>query len=93
MPLTIEEKRARQREYSKRWKERHHEEYCDYLREYFRKCNEQRYPARKWTLEEDLIVLDPNMKEKELARLLKRSWSSIRNRKHALKVMFEMHMA
>lgn len=93
MPLTIEEQRARQREYSKRWREGHRDEFNAYMREYKRKYNNPIYPPRKWTTEEDLLVLEHSMTSKELARLLKRSWKSVQRRREYLKVMFQMHMA
>lgn len=93
MPLTAEERRERMRVKQQRYRDRHRSEYNAYMREYWRKYNDLKYPPRKWTTEEDLLVLEHSMTDKELARLLKRSWESVKSRRKDLKAKFQMHLA
>ena len=93
MALTADEKRVRRRDAKQRWIEKHREEHNAYMREYLRKYNETQYPPRRWTVEEDLLVLEHSMKDKELASLLKRSWASVKNRRVELKARFKMYLA
>ena len=93
MALTAEEKKARRRETRQRYRDKHRAEYNAYMREWYRKYNDTRYPQRKWTTEEDLLVLEHSMTDKELAQLLKRSWSGVKRRRVDLKAKFQMHLA
>lgn len=93
MPLTAEERKERMRAKQQRYRDKHRAEYNAYMREWYRKYNAQKYPQRKWTTEEDLLVLEHSMTDKELAQLLKRSWSGVKRRRVELKARFQMHLA
>lgn len=93
MAMTVEERRERMRIEKQRYRDKHRAEYNAYMREWYRKNKSIEYPRRKWTTGEDLLVLEHSMTDKELAQLLKRSWTGVRKRRADLKVMFQMHMA
>lgn len=52
---------------------------------YRERLGNNKYPRRNWTKEEDLIVLQHNIPDRELSKKLKRSISSIQSRRLALK--------
>ena len=52
---------------------------------YRERLGNNKYPRKNWTKEEDLIVLQHNIPDRELSKKLKRSISSIQSRRLALK--------
>lgn len=65
------------------------EKYKRYKREwqkrYRKKTNSGKYPRRRWTFKEDMMLFEYSMTDRELAEVLQRSVGSVQGRRHYLK--------
>lgn len=57
----------------------------DCQRRYRKKTNSGKYPRRRWTFKEDMMLFEHSMTDRELAEVLQRSVESVQMRRHYLK--------
>lgn len=72
-----------------KWEYRDMEKYKEYKRKtqrnYRKRTGAGQYPAREYTLEEDRMILERSMTDRELGIKIQRSVGAIQKRRHRLK--------